>query len=282
MMGWFDKFTLCCVVIVIVSLSVILISMVQLQQRLENDINRTNSELLQKIRALRLGIESSSLHVRKANPAYTFASRNDGPLLAMVIRSAKQSYALRRTIRHTWAQTDHRVVHRFELHGPHIRKKSNPEPLEWLQRLQHHHYANTTITNARYLLFVSETVFVNTPLVLETIERILPRDGFILCKQTISVNSSTQIGTCDASHPILVSMDIVRGSGEKYTVYDGRRLYLNHRETEALVRHQIDEEGQLTYFFTASLLQLNAKMPLTQQIKQLWLSLIGNYTPVEY
>uniref|UniRef100_A0A182JQV6 Hexosyltransferase n=1 Tax=Anopheles christyi TaxID=43041 RepID=A0A182JQV6_9DIPT len=277
-MGLFDKFTLCCVVIVIVSLSGMLIGYVQILHRLEDGINRDNSELLHKIGALRLGLELSSLQSESS----LNNTSNGGVLLAMVIKSAKKNYALRRAIRHTWAQTDHRVVHRFELHGsnmhPPLLATVTNGTMDWLKRLQHHHRATTT--NARYLLIVNETVFVNTPLLLETVERILPRQGFILCKPV--KNASTQNVTCDAAQPILVSMDVVHGLTEQYVVHDGRRLYLNHRETEALVRHQMDDEGQLTYFFTASLLHFSLKIPITQKMEQLWLSLIGNYTPVEY
>uniref|UniRef100_A0A182WNF2 Uncharacterized protein n=1 Tax=Anopheles minimus TaxID=112268 RepID=A0A182WNF2_9DIPT len=199
----------------------------------------------------------------------------------MIIRSSKQSYALRRTIRRTWARKDHRVAHRFVLRSGNISSKSHPIKVDrlvgWLKRLQHR---GTVDTNARYVLFVNESVFVNTPFLLAAIERVLPKDGFILCTPVASVPG--QNVTCDSSHPILVSMDIVRGTARQHVVHDGRRLYLNRRETEALVRHQLDDELGLTYFFTDSLYRLSVKRSLPLLIDQLWLSCGGNDTPVEY
>uniref|UniRef100_A0A8W7PAQ8 Hexosyltransferase n=1 Tax=Anopheles coluzzii TaxID=1518534 RepID=A0A8W7PAQ8_ANOCL len=272
-MGAIDKLALGSVVISIASVCGILICLVQISNRMDDSVNQANSELLQKIALLRVEMEQAE----QASPS--------DPLLSIVIRSAKQSTTLRRTIRHTWAQNDHRVVHRFELHAPTVHPKAHPtnatngSAADWLKRLQHHHRA-ATASNARYLLIVNEYVFVNMPLLLETIERILPRQGFILCKPVPDVPA--QNGTCDPAQPILLSMDVARGLTEQYVVQDGSRLYLNDRETEAFVRDQMDDEGRLTFFFTASLLRFTAKMPLTQRIEQLWLSLIGNYTPVEY
>uniref|UniRef100_A0A182RS82 Hexosyltransferase n=1 Tax=Anopheles funestus TaxID=62324 RepID=A0A182RS82_ANOFN len=269
-MDWFERFTLCCVVTVIASLSMLLVASVQLMHRLEDGVNRDNSELLQTIGELRTS--AADFHSG-------LAGSNNGPLLAMIIRSSKQNYALRRTIRRTWAREGHRVMHRFVLHSGNIRPNLNGEQglPGWLKSLQHR---GTVATNARYILFVNDTVFVNTRLLLKAIERVLPKEGFILCTPMASVVG--QNVTCDTSHPILVSIDIVRGTARQHVVHDGRRLYLNRRETEALVRHQLDDEPGLTYFFTASLLQLSVKGPLTQLIDQLWSSSGGNDTPIEY
>uniref|UniRef100_A0A182LRD9 Hexosyltransferase n=1 Tax=Anopheles culicifacies TaxID=139723 RepID=A0A182LRD9_9DIPT len=265
-MGWFEKFSLFSLVIGLVSVSVLLVALVQLTHRLEDGVNRDNSELLKRIGALRA---SSELHGS--------AEQNHGPLVAMIIRSSRQNSALRRTIRRTWAREDRRVMHRFVLHAGNISSKSRPITVDrlagWLKRLQHH---GTVATNARYVLFANESVFVNTPLLLAAIERVLPKEAFILC------TPGTGNVTCDAAHPILVSMDIVRGRAQRHVVHDGRRLYLNRRETEALVRHQLDDELGLTYFFTASLYRLSVKRSLPTLIDQLWLACGGNDTPVEY
>uniref|UniRef100_A0A182S919 Hexosyltransferase n=1 Tax=Anopheles maculatus TaxID=74869 RepID=A0A182S919_9DIPT len=273
-MELFEKFTLCCVVIVIASVSVILVASVQLMHRLEDGINRDNSKLLQKIGAPRTG---SDLYTGRESNAF------EGPLLVLIIRSSKENYALRRTIRRTWAREDSRVEHRFVLRSGTYRPKhlsTDEDELDaWLKALQHR---ETVATNARYVLFVNESVFVNTPLLLEAIERVLPKEAFVLCTPMQTSVPERNV-TCNTSNPVLVSMDVVRGgTAQNHTVHDGRRLYLNRRETEALVRHQVDDVSGLTFFFTGSLLRFSAKIPLTRMIDQLWTSTGGNDTPVEY
>uniref|UniRef100_A0A182Q288 Hexosyltransferase n=1 Tax=Anopheles farauti TaxID=69004 RepID=A0A182Q288_9DIPT len=282
MMGLFEKFTLCCVVIVITSLSCILVASVQLIHRLEDGVNRDNGALLHKIGMLRLAKSSSEQQLQStASPVES----NDGPLLIMIIRSMKQNYALRRAIRRTWAQEDRRLEHRFVLRSEsHSSRKSKTHPLiddggldDWLDRL---HRRGMNGSRARYFLFLNESVFVNTRFLLETIERVLPTEGFVLCTP---VDRHTKGNlTCDPAHPILVSADVVHEISKNHVVHDGGRLYLSRHETEALVRQQIDDGPGLTFFFTTSLHRITQKTPLTQLIDRLWLTTVNNYTPVEY
>uniref|UniRef100_A0A182YG26 Uncharacterized protein n=1 Tax=Anopheles stephensi TaxID=30069 RepID=A0A182YG26_ANOST len=273
-MDSFEKFTLFCVVIVIASVSVILVATVQIMYRLEDGINRENTELLQEIGA-----------PRRASELYNDQARNatEIPLLTMIIRASKHNYALRRTIRRTWAREDSRVEHRFVLRSGSRRTQHQPtegdELSVWLKALQHR---ETGAINARYVLFVNESFFVNTPLLLEAIERVLPREAFMLCTPVQALEPERANVTCNTSNPILVSNDVVRGTALHPTIHDGRRLYLNLRETEALVRRQVDDVSGLTYFFTASLLRFSAKIPLTRLIDQLWSATGGNDMPVEY
>uniref|UniRef100_A0A182NMM0 Hexosyltransferase n=1 Tax=Anopheles dirus TaxID=7168 RepID=A0A182NMM0_9DIPT len=278
MMGLFEKFTLCCVVIVITALSCILVASVQLLHRLEDGVNRDNSALLRTIGALRV---TASTAVQQSESLASSIESDRGPLLAMIIRSSKHNYALRRTIRRTWAREDRRLEHRFVLRSVSHSFRKSKTPIDdgldvWLERL---HRRGTNASSARYFLFLNETVFVNTRVLLEAIERVLPTEGFVLCTP---VDGGQRNRTCDPANPILMSADVVRETSKQRVVHDGRRLYLNRHETEALVWQQIDDGPGLTFFFTVSLQRIGQKIPLTQLIDRLWLSTSGNYTPVEY
>ncbi|KFB41325.1 AGAP012992-PA-like protein [Anopheles sinensis] len=266
-MGWFERFTLFCVVIVITSLSLILIGTVELLHRVDDRINGENRALLEEFHALRL---------QEGTPEPV----SNVPLLTIVIRSSKSNYEMRKIIRHTWSREDFRLEHRFVLVSDDPVKKHNISG--WLARLNR----RGTVKMARYFLFVDDAIFVNTRFLLEALEWAIPTKNFVLCatkKSDVRNRSTTTI--CDATRPVLLSGDVVRNGPDKRAqqpVHDGKRLYLSQRDTEAIFNQQIVDISRLMFFFSAPLDQLSSiPMPPTLMTERLWGAVNGNFSTIE-
>uniref|UniRef100_A0A182JHB3 Hexosyltransferase n=1 Tax=Anopheles atroparvus TaxID=41427 RepID=A0A182JHB3_ANOAO len=276
-MGWFEKFTLFCVILVITSLSLILIGSVELMHRLDDRINGDSLALLEELHTLRLQEVRTSTDLPLGAPSR--------PLLSIVIRSSRANYELRKTIRRTWAQEDYRLVHRFVLvptnpsHG--VASHTEPSVKGWLAR----HNRRATKQYAQYFLFVDETIFVNTRVLMKVLERTLPTKGFVLCApRKGDPQNQTAPYDCDTSRPVLLSGDVVRNGPNKGLppVHDGNRLHLSRRDTEAILHRQIADITRLVFFFSAPMDRLcSIRMPPTLIIQRLWEVVNGNFTSID-